>query len=407
MFLPDPMITRADAFPCIERIIVKVADGTILSMKTEKITNRKYRRYLTWQQEGNSDLKLVARSSERINKLLVTYDRKLREKESILEEIRRSHGVSAFPRNEATNEYEKDFFIDVFMNDHPEYVDAVMECFHEQTDLVINRNYEEEVMAAVIYALLGLNAIDFEMILDTFIAGFILKLLDGNNKNDLPQHLAAFADRLKSRIQHELAIDAQGFRNKLVFLLENDRVASRYVIFLPPKIYLMQIMDENGQLQDEYLGISSSVDSKDFAYVLGMLDIGEKKQGGGIETSCFSDSAPFLTSEAQNMRGDLLWFNLPQGKIGPKNIRALYTNFNHFRIGHWGQRLDNRRSKLDELLMIEMIEFNGLYGVTKLTAADIIRNERTIISENAISQMNKRNKHLVNIETLKLFSHQE
>lgn len=400
-------ITRSGLAPLIERLVAKTDSNNCLSIENGDIRDRSQGRYLT--NDGIEAIAniLVEASVDAIEKLLLVLDRKVMGHETELEEIKSRYGFAAGPWElflRYSTEKEQ-FFVDEFIEANPDYIDEIVGFFNQQDRFFINRENNEELSAVVIYSLFGRNALDYEMVLGRFLSTLIIDIL---NQSELSGHLAAFAQRLDPLIKQEIEADEESFRRRLGAIEEDSIVTSPLVIYLPPTIYLMQVKDENDQVLNEYLGIYSYANRNDFEKIVGFFDTGEESVQSDTQNIGFFKSEHLLSDVGDHFYKDLIWFELPQVKMGGRKIRELFSEFNSFREDIEKKRFSARQTSLSQIDCIALIEFNGLYGVNRRTAAEIVDDptlydEIDVVSENAVSQLQARSKYYTFIDFPQLF----
>jgi hypothetical protein len=398
------LITRSDSGPpYIQKLVIKEVDGNYkidFQDQADK-TQLPPGRSLNYDRMIIMSDRLVKLTEERVSRLLYSFDCKAIGHEEVLAVIRNKYELPDHPltlfKSLATEKNE--LLIDTFLDNSRNLTVDVTNFFSQILGIQLNQCYDEECLSAAIYVLFGSNIVDYHWELAEFMHSRVNSIISGTTSEVTSRYVAAFDQRITPLIQRILSDDPQGFYKRLQYLEEYREIPGDIVIDLTPKAYLLQIIDNSGNLS-EYAELPRALDRITFEEYLKLFDTGLQLEQEYAPEIVDTSQLPGVHQVAGEL-GDRLWLRLPMEKMGARKIREIFQSFNAIRNNKWGSRFISKPNKIDELYKIAMIEYCGLFGVNKRTAKEIVEDPALIngaLDENGLAQIKHRRLNDVKID---------
>lgn len=407
------IITRADARPpCLEVLVIQRVNGQYCL--TQRSPSGPGGCSLSTQQMFEIGAVLYHLAEHRVNRLLAYYDRRSMGHQARLDNIRQRHGLESplelFSRQ---SNIKNEFFIDHYLIQHPTFLYDVADFFADLPETVFNEAYDDELLLAATLVLFGPYVADYSWELARFMVDRVDRAMiemeggTGLEANRSPQ-LVAFDKSVYQLVQQEMASDAQGFLLKLQNLVDSITIPGEIVVALIPKILLVQIINDEGDLEDEYLGLPQQIEQDSFYQLLGLLTGPKRRSNFNIDNVLFRGTEQ-LFGEGSLARGlgDRIWVQLPQQYIGGKKARDLFGLFNTMKVNRWGKPSEPRNKPRDDVVKITLIRQHGLFGFPKAKPHEIRADPVSVYEDvDQIYKERQHNKYFLKVssDSFRLFS---
>lgn len=342
--------------------------------------------------------------NRKVQQLLLSLDRKARENERPIRELRSRYNLPDNPLLLFENNADRnnELHIDAYTENIPGFKEDVITFCGDNLEIAINPRYSEEIYTAMAWVLFGQYIIDYTWEVVFFLADRVLhiieKIQEGHpeQRNNESDHIYAFDQRLLSQILSNLQQDEDGFIRRLELLLEGRADYSDIVIAIIPNLYLLSVYDDTGNVGTRYLQMPATWKREHCYTYIEPFDIAPKANTE-FDIEIINSTELFGQNLPQDYLGDKLWLRMPSQRIGIRKSRKIFTAFNTRRSEMWGQPFEPRINAYTEKHLIMLIEYMGLYGTNRRTAPQILDDPTLAaeeISETALAQLKKRAREL-------------
>jgi hypothetical protein len=252
--------------------------------------------------------------------------------------------------------------------------------------------------------------IDFERQIATFLLEKIYAILDESEVDPKDKHKSDFEKRLTTQVTGALTKDKADFFMKLGIM--DDEFTGQpgnFFIFLFPNIYQLNILKENGTAKAKYFEFPRFITRDIFEKYVAHFDNSPRTRiNHNIEivtsNELFNNNVPVPSLS------DRLWVKIPDGRMGARKIRGIYSAAIQRQEEYLGKPFTPKPNDYRDAQLIALIEYNGLFGITKRTANEIIGDEELAyggtkeFDENTIAQLKRRALQMNRLgESFKLF----
>ncbi len=394
-------ITRADFNPPIFQLItIKQSGESYVQIGNDAICL-----------PDNVEKAIMDHISDRMLNIMLSLDRKEtdfadRLNESRVKEVGAKQPLELFSELSNSNT----LYIDQYLNNHSSLKNTVIDFCENTAGITINPNYPEDFYAATAYFLFDRHVIDFEWQIATFLIEKINTILYESEANPEYHPKKGFEERLAAQVTSAINKDKAEFFKKLEIM--DDEFTGHpgnFFIFLFPNIYQINILKENGIPEAKYFEFPRFI----------TRDLSEKYVAhfdNGLRTR-INHSIEIVTSDELFKKNvpipslsGRLWIKIPDGRMGARKIREIYSAAIQRQEEYLGKPFTPKPNDYKDVQVIALIEYNGLFGITKRTANEIIGDEELAyggikeFDENTIAQLKRRAIQMNRIgESFKLF----
>lgn len=397
-----PCITRSDFLQPLFRVVtVKPENGQYII-----IDNRPLWGAVVGQPFGfggervNIGVSITDFMSQRLRRLMLSLDRQGYMLQDQIERLKQGCNLTQPPLEffgSHVNE-KNEVHIDRILNRYPEFRARIAPFCQDLLEVRINPDSLEEVYTAAAYILFGPYVVDYEWEAAGFLSYRVRKILErmdvlplGTNDNAAePDCIVAFDRRIQPLVQQNWNRDQRSFLKRLDDLTEYGYCSGEIMVALIPNIYLLEVHNDSGEAQTRYLEVPELLDRVHFTE-LGAVFGQDPPLKSPMSVNVVSSDDLGLNNHLDLRRK--VWLELPDRKLGTRNLRNAFTNALDKRFNVYGLPVEPRPNQYNEKQLIALIEYAGLHGVTKRTEATILNDPIFLdeqLGDSTIAQLKRR-----------------